>query len=186
MAIIPVPASLKINAMEWTLHRPAQINRSEYTGRRQVVANPWHARWSGNIEIAAVKENDARGIRAFLLALKGQINTFRLSVVPETQSSDTVTAGVDATAGAVSLSMNGWTNVAIGHFFSVNDELHVVTSIAGSTIGFQPPLRNAVASGSSVKVDRPTLLVALAEAEVSWGINLGPVHTFGFSVEEAF
>jgi hypothetical protein len=77
---IAFPAGAKIRRVSWSLDRPAQVNRSAYTGARRVVANPWHGKWSARVELSTiVGEGNVRPWRAFLAKLKGQINTFGLT-----------------------------------------------------------------------------------------------------------
>lgn len=86
MAIIPMPASVRIKTIEWLLSRPAQVNRSHWTGRDQVVADPWHGRWSAEAELAPIV--GAAGMlawRSFLAKVKGRINPFRLVAVEAPQ-----------------------------------------------------------------------------------------------------
>lgn len=82
MAIIALPPSVRIRHIEWSLDRPAQINRSPYSGARKVVANPWHGRWTARVELAPIiGEANVRAWRGFLASLKGQINTFLVPAI---------------------------------------------------------------------------------------------------------
>lgn len=80
MGIIPLPATARFaKKVSWSLDRPAQVNRSAWTGRRQVIANPWHGKWSASVELVPIiGEPAVRLWRAFLARLKGQVNSFEL------------------------------------------------------------------------------------------------------------
>lgn len=108
MTIVAMPASVRVQRVRWQLDRPAQVNRSAYTGARRVVANPWHGKWSASAEIVPiVGEANVRAWRAFLASLKGQINTFQL---PATEGPQYVgsnpTAGASAAQGATSITLS--------------------------------------------------------------------------------
>lgn len=101
MAIITPAPYLTFRSVEWILDRPAQVNLSGWTGKRTVVADPWHGLWRGKAEIAQVQgEANARALRAFLAKLKGQINTLELRAVVEAQHAQlgaTITNRVNTT-----------------------------------------------------------------------------------------
>lgn len=198
MAVIPTPAALKIRGIAWRLFSPAQVNRSAWTGRRQVVTQPGHARWTAEAEIALLAEADAFAMRAFMMKLKGQINTFRLEAVEQDQTTVTsLTVSGGASGGATSVTTSAsWpastTVLRAGQMLTINDQLLALTSdvvsnaTGGSTMTFEPPLRMAAAAGAPIEVRRPTALVALSEPEIGWAVELGPHYSFALSVEEVF
>lgn len=198
MAVIAIPSALKIRSVSWTFDRPAQVNRSEWTGRDQVIANPWHARWAAEVECAPVQDTDAAALRAFLALLKGQINTCRLPAVVTEQFGSgytvTVTAG-GAAAGATSIPLTGLpasTTILAGRMLTINDQLLITTAdmttngSGAATATVEPPLRAAAPATTAVEARNPTALMALADSAVNWSMDLGPIHGFALSFEERF
>lgn len=196
MSLIPVPAAFKAGRIVWRLIRPTQINRSAYTGRRQVIGNPWHGRWEADVDLVELEAADAAAIRAFIAALDGPVNTFRFPAVSESQSSRAVTVNGSHAVGAQALSTVGWlpSQIALkaGQYFTLNDQLCVLTAdavangLGVAVLNFRSKLREAAANGTSVVVDIPTALVALKEDISEWTAEAGPAYTFSFKVEEVF
>jgi hypothetical protein len=204
MAIIALPASVRIARAQWTLDRPAQINRGAYTGRRQVVANPWHGRWTASVSLAPIiGEANARAWRAFLAKAKGQINTFRLPMTEGSQSSLVTgvvsstsvayTAGAGATTMLVAVPGGTTGGMLAGMFVTVNDQPLLLTADAvldpgtgNILIQFEPPLRAAVTLGTAIETRNPTCLVAMADSASGWSVEKGQVYGFEFTAEEAF
>jgi hypothetical protein len=198
MAVIAIPSALKIRSVSWTFDRPAQVNRSQWTGRDQVIANPWFGRWAAETEIAPVQDADAAALRAFLAQMEGRINTCRLPAVVTEQfgAGFTVTVtGAGAAAGATSVPLTGLppsTTILAGRMLTINDQLLITTAAmatngsGAATATVEPPLRAAAPAATAVEARNPTALVALAESSVSWSMDLGPVHGFSLSFEERF
>ena len=193
MAIITAPA-FGLKQVDWTLDRPAQVNRSAYTGTRTVVANPWHGMWHAKVVLRTEQGEAAiRTLRGFFASLKGQINTFKLSAVegPQTGAGAT-TASTAATQGANSIILASSPAMTAGMLATVtlpsgNLQMVMLTAaIAGSTITFEPPLREAIGIGAVVDTDNPTCLVALASSAFGWGVSNWRRYDIAFDVEEAF
>lgn len=92
--------------------------------------------------------------------------------VPWAMPDITTTVGVDGTLGDEEITLEvGSINDAMGrgHYFSVNDYLHLIIrpldSMTGGKRRFKigPPLRADFTSGYEVKVGRPTILCRLAD-----------------------
>lgn len=337
MGLIAMPGSVRIRHIEWSLDRPAQVNRSPYTGARKVVANPWHGMWRARVDLAPiVGEGNVRAWRAFLGKLKGQINSFYLPATEGPQhllGSQTASAG--AAQGATSITLansstygpelltngtfdtntSGWTDSGtssswispgqmrvtmtgasgatfasgaisvsagdqfrvkgtlnashtnfgrirliggsnlfvlplssypsgnidavvtataswVGYNFEVspatsaaygsvgdyvdadncslkkitgstaptltagmlatvmlpsgNAQLVQITAVAGNTINFEPPLREAISSGAVVETASPFAQVALADSLIGWSVDPGTQYGIGFDAEEVF
>lgn len=188
MAFVTAP-DFAIKQIEWSLDRPAQVNRSEWTGKRTVMADPWHGKWRARAELASVQgEAGVRALRAFLVALKGTVNTFRLYATIEAQNANTgVTVNTTAAAGATSLIITGASTALLaGQYFTVNGQLCCCTAAqSGSTLTFQPPLRVQATSTTKVVTARPYALVALTDSRVGWSIGQARMHSITIDVEEA-
>jgi hypothetical protein len=203
MAVIPLPtASRFAKHIEWTLDRPAQVNRSAWTGHVQVLATPWQGRWSAKVDLVPIiGEANVRLWRSFLARLKGQVNTFRLPATEGLQSAIAhATVAATAAAGATSLALANAdaAGVAIalldGHMVTVNDQLLQLVGdgvfnggTGQTTITFEPPLRAAATAATAVETRAPTCLVALTGTSVGWSADPGKIYTIGsLTVEERF
>ena len=82
MAIITAPA-FALKQVDWTLDRPAQINRSAYTGTRTVVANPWHGIWRAKVTLRTEQGEAAiRTLRGFFARNGAGVGTFGRPLAP--------------------------------------------------------------------------------------------------------
>lgn len=187
MAIFDWPDEIGIQGTEWTLDRPAQINRSDYTGKRRVVANPWHGKWSVRVQLAPVGTGvKARTLKAFFASLKGQVNTFRLPATEgEQEHLPAATVAVTAAQGATSMTIAG-AFLQPGHMATVNDQLLQIIESAGAVITFEPPLRQQATAATAIETGNPTCLMAMADSQVGWQVELGPFYRSSFDAEEVF
>lgn len=196
MAIITFPAGSHIATIDWTLRRPAQVNRSQWTGRDQVRANPWHGRWLASFTLAPhVGEENILAWRAFIAAMKGPVNTCRLPATEgaQTASANVLVSGAHA-AGVTSIAFSGGpvstTLLEAGRMITIGDQLMVLTAAAttnGAGAGsftVEPPLRAAAANGATIEIQRPTAIVALADPDAGWGVSPGKVYGMKLDVEE--
>lgn len=185
MAIIALPAKFgfaKVN--KFKLQRATNILRSKYTGQGQVIVYPY-AVWQLEANLIEYDGLDAGRIRSFLAQLDGQKNTFRLPVPgftkPMTGYVGNALANGAAAARAMSMAIDGLTAganvVAEGDYFTVNDELKIVTQAGAANgagqmvINFKPPLRKAVADNAPVTFQNPTCLMRAADDDVAgWGV----------------
>lgn len=199
MAVIALPASVRVANIAWTLDRPAQVNRSQWTGKDQVVTNPWHGRWAADVELAPiVGEANVLAWRAFLTGLKGRVNTFRLPAVERDQyPADTIVVSILAAAGASTVNSGGWpastANLMLaGQMITLNDQLNVLTAnVSSNGSGFADmtlavPLRTAAAVNTPIIVRKPTALVAMANSVSGWSVDRGQVYGIKFNVEERY
>jgi hypothetical protein len=207
MAIIALPATTRFaRKIEWTLDRPAQVNRSGWTGRRQVVANPWHGMWRAQVELVPIiGEANVRPTRAFLAKLKGQINTFLLPAVEGDQHSyvspftGTVVSGAAGASTMVVGSMPAFvTYLTAGCLMQIplpsgkNQMVMLTQDLVSDSFGvgtatFEPPLRETAAVSTAIEAKRPCCEVALAGSSISWGVEPGKIYGVGtLQLEEAF
>jgi hypothetical protein len=196
MAIVALPAGVRIASASWTLDRPAQVHLSAYTGRRKVMADPWHARWSAEIELApVVGEAHILAWRAFLAALRGQVNSFRLPAAEQEQSAASPLTNGPQVAGSIEIATRAWppsaTALKAGQMFTLSDQLCIVKvdavsdTFGNAQIQFEPPLRTGAADGQALVVGRPTALVSLTSSSAGWSVGPGQLYGARFSVEEA-
>lgn len=185
MAIIPLPAKFgftKVN--RFALVRNSNTLRSRFTGQGQRVTYPY-AVWEFEGDLVEYDGPQAGAIRAFFASLDGVENTFKLPVPGYTKPS-TGFVGILATNAAAAsraTSLSVGSDQAskplfnVGDFFTINDELKLVTDAvalnAGSAavINFKPALRKPVTANTSIIFNNPYCLMHAVEDDVaSWGI----------------
>lgn len=190
---LPAPdfqsAEFGVAGIAWSLDSPAQANVSSWTGRRTVVADPWHRRWRARVDLCPVTgDSSIRTMRSFLTRCRGSVATFRLHATEGKQNDNVdVTVAATAAAGATSMTIAGAaTPLKDGEFATVNGQLLQITRFqSGQTIAFEPPLRQQAAAGTPVVTSRPYALVHMAESTTGWSVEPGAVYGIGFNVEEA-
>jgi hypothetical protein len=198
MAIITVPEALAIRRVEWSFDRPAQVNRSAWTKRRQVVTQPGPSMWSATAEMAVrVGTDDWLEAEAFLIDLEGQINTFRLEAAARPQTDLPLQPLVDGAGqyGRALRLRGGIAGATLkrGHKMTVSEQMvsisaPVVFDANGrATVAFKPSLRLSPFDGAIVEVRRPTVLVALTGSAIGWSEDLGEeFQAKPIALEEAF
>lgn len=166
MAVIERPNAFRVKNIEWRLDRPAQVNRSTYTGARRVVTQPGHARWSATVTLAPiVGQGNVLTMRAFLAKLRGQINTFRLPAVEADQFSPPTTSTVlsDRAAGVTSFTIVGpigapqlvaGTTIGIlGYLYTLTVDTTAGGGADQRVITITPGLVESVPNGTPVYID---------------------------------
>jgi hypothetical protein len=185
-----------IASISWSLDRPAQVNRSAYTGVRAVATNPWHGKWSAKVQLATQQGDAAfQAARAFFTSLKGQVNNFHLPAVESPQNNNSgVTINVSAAAGATLLQLAGVTDaLVVGNMMTVNGQLLSITAVNAldtsthlQTISeFEPPLRTAATATTPVETAKPYALMALSDSSFTWDIGQWRQYGLSFAVDEA-
>lgn len=195
MAVITVPASLRIASIAWDLEREAQVNRSQWSGSEQVIANPFLSRWYAKVELTPILgEANVLAVRAFLGQLKGRLNSFRLIAVENAQTpAGSPTVNSSASAGATSLAVTGFPSGTFnaGRFITVNNQLLMVTtdtSLSGGagTLPLHAPLRQAATAGTAIEARYPYALMALADSITGWSVGKGQLYGVSLSCEERY
>lgn len=180
---------LPIRAIEWRFGSAAKNNASGWTGSRTVVADPWRKKWRARVELAVIQgEANVAETRAFLARCKGQVTPFRLYATAGAQNANSgVTVSSTAAIGATSMAITGAATALLdGQLITVNGQLLCLTADqSGSTITFQPPLRQAASAGTTVVTSRPYALVHMAASSVGWQIGPKRLFNVAFDVEEA-
>lgn len=188
MAFVIAP-DFPIKSVTWSLDTPSQSNTSAWTGTRTVVTNPWHGKWSAHVELATQQgEDEFRSYRSFLVRCQGSLGTFRLYATAGAQNSNfDVLAAASVAAAATTMTIYGETTPLLdGQFFTINGQLCCCTADqSGSTLTFEPPLRQAVTAGTVVVTSRPYALVYLSDSKFSWQVAPWRQYGLAFDVEEA-
>lgn len=193
MSLITAPA-FAFKQIDWELDRPAQANRSAYTGARRVVTNPWHGIWRATI-YPRTEQGEANFLylRAFFAQLKGVTNWFLLPATETTTALSDTTVSSGGAQGATTLVMAASRTVTAGMLATItlpsgNKQLVLITvSSSGTTLTFEPPLRESAAVGAAVGLANPVCQVALSDSSFKWSVGNWRRYTMdGIAVEEAF
>lgn len=195
MAIIALPAGATFDRIDWVPSQAVQVNRSAYNKGRRVLDLD-DGSMAASVLISVSTANEDRAWRSFHAKLRGSANTFRL---PASECQQTVITGTqvqiasDAAAGASSISTKNWANASSllkeGQFITINDQLVMLTAdVPGSgtnrTLTFEPPLRAAAATNTTVYTENPTGLVFIPGGEDPQTAD--GVMVWAFEAEEAF
>lgn len=196
MAIIPLPTKFSFTRIpRFGLLRAGNTLRSKYTGQSQRVTYPF-AVWQVQGELVEYDGPEAAAIRSFFSKLDGQKHTFRLPVPGYTRSASGYTGAISVATAAparqASIDFSGTTAsvpiFAEGDYFTINDELKIVTaSVASSgtgtgTVNFKPALRKPVAAGTAILNNNPTIIMHSVDDDVaSWGLM--PPYKHGLTLD---
>lgn len=195
MSLVTPPSTLPIRRVQWSLRQPHQVNRSGWTGRRQVLTTPGGAMWSCSAELKPIKgAASAKQWIAFFQSLEGQLHKFPVIAVEAAQhggANPTISSGA---AGAKTLTLSaGPPALVAGDKMTVkliDGTYQLVTltaNISGTTATFIPPLRNTAATGAgSVETIWPYAHVSLVGDSFEYSVDPGQIYSFSFNAEESF
>lgn len=194
MALKTPPATLPIRRIQWSLKQPHQVNRSGWTGRRQVLTTPGGSYWSCSAEFhAIIGQREAQKWIAFFQSLEGQVHKFPVIAVEAKQHgwvNPTVSAG---SAGAKTITLSsGASRLVAGMKMTIplsDGTFQLVTlteDLNGTTATFIPALRDNADTGEAVETIWPYAHVALINDAFQYSVDPGQVYTFSFDADEAF
>lgn len=194
---VPSPGDLLLDRLE--LSSPTQVNRSTWTGRRKVIGLPGVERWQGAVSIADIAtETEERQWRAFLFALKGPANWFRLPLPCNQHPGGRPTVAAGTTNG-YTLPLAGMAaNTTIlragqfmtvplpsGHFRAVCLKADLVSNGSGTgTASFEPALNETPTLGATVETLNPFIPMAPVEPVLGLSMSQGVSGT-SLDVEES-
>ncbi|MBI1234779.1 MAG: hypothetical protein GC208_09785 [Alphaproteobacteria bacterium] len=189
MALVTVPALIKARFVEDAKITPGFMDlehRGLYAPTvRQVASLPGGFEWVMECPFVSVTEEEGAELRAFLMKLRGRVNTFRFPVPGWTGllSGYTGAAGLVKGAGQLgtSLESDGWNPSELllkeGDWFTVNDELKICAADVSSdglgeaAITFEPPLRRAPADNAPFVISSPYALMAQISPAEPWSVK---------------
>lgn len=198
MAEITVPDADGLLTDELTLTAPSQVNRSGWTGARKVVGLPGIELWRGKVTIDILStEETERPWRAFLFALRGPVNWFKLILPCNTHAGSRPTVAAGATNG-YTLPLAGMASGTIlkagqfmtvplpsGHKRAVVLTADLVSNGSGAgTATFEPALGEVPTLGATVETIDPYIPMAPVSSTQGLGVTDGVSGT-SFDVEEA-
>ncbi len=195
MAIITLPSTPGPARLSWRLVQPDQLNRSEWTGARQVLASGrgW---WECDYVLPPVKGDNFNPWRSFFAQMKGRVNTCQVPVSPTAQSSLSNTVQVNgASQTGRTLATDGWpansTPLTAGQYVTVNGELLILTAdvtangSGQATLSFEPALRRPPDDNATVEYKNPYAEMHLT-ATPGYSVDPGDIYSTSAGFSEAF
>lgn len=194
MALITPPAPLPIKRIQWALRQPHQVNRSGWTGKRQVLTTPGGSYWSCSAEFTPIRGHvQARKWIAFFQSLEGQVHKFPVVAVEARQHGWVNPTASSGAAGAKTMTLSsGDARLTVGMKMTVplsDGTFQLVTLTAnlnGTTATFIPALRANVAAGQPVETILPYAHVAMNSDSFQYSVEQGQIYSFSFDADEAF
>lgn len=195
MATITVPSTMPIRRIQWSLTQPTQLNRSGWTGARQVVGLAGGNMWRASAEFAPiVGEASVRPWRSFFAKLLGNLNVFQLPASEGQQHSGSEPTISSGSSGATSVVCSASQSlVKAGMFATIKladgsyQLVQVTSDFTTTTLNFLPSLRQAPATGAgSLETKNPYCVVCLSSDTTGWAVDPGQVYTIAFDAEESY
>lgn len=196
--LVPMPARPVPAEVEWDIDQPAQVNRSEFTGRRRVAILAAAPRFYARVTLPPILgEANAFAWRAFVVDLDGVANSFRLVACERDQVAGVPVVQVDgAGQGGRELATKGWGSAGLklrrGQFVTVGEQLLMLTAdvVAEATglaaVRFKPHLRLSPADGAPIEVKRPYAVMSMSDPRNGWKAGIGQNYAVAFDCEESF
>lgn len=201
MTTYNMPSGIKIMASNFGQEWNTRTFESPLTRETQRIGSTGE-RWFATYTLTAMQRPKAAEIQAFLMKLRGQLNTF-YAYDPDAKTargSAGTTPGTPRVKGASqtgnTLLVDGATASATGYllegdYFDVNGELKMIVSQADTdgsgevTLTFEPALRSAPADNAVINFDTPTCIMMLADDKQSqWDADKYGVYSMTFTAIE--
>jgi hypothetical protein len=183
-----LPVNPKFKSLMIKSHTPSLISET-HSGKRQVRQRGGH-RWMIEAEYPPMSRIEFAPLWAFIVARKGQYETFTFVPGIYGNSSTGINAGVTVSishpAGAYSLGTSSQSLTA-GDFikFSGHDKCYMVTSVPTATnIHIEPPLHADIEASESIVCESVEFTVALAADQQDTSIDVHSFHSFQLSLVE--
>lgn len=173
--------------MSMRLKRVVAVAESPFTLDTQVYTHQG-ARWEAEVTLPPLTYAEARSVEAFIVGLKGREGTFTFGNPLHTDTAIVLTSGSTAIRSETLTTSAGSTAVSAGTYFQLGSYLYLVTadkSSGAGTLEFQPPLREAIATGQALDFTQPKSLWRMASNDVSWSTNEASLQGFSFAMVEA-
>lgn len=179
--------SVGVQSMSMRLRRVVAVAESPFTLDTQVYAHQG-ARWEAEVSLPPLSYAESRSVEAFIVGLKGREGTFTFGNPLHTSTATATTSGTTAIRAEALTTTAGGSAVTAGTYFQLGTYLYMVTSDKASgagTLNFQPPLREAIASGQLCDFTLPKSLWRMASNDVGWSVNEASMYGFSFACVEA-
>ena len=200
MTTYSMPSGLAIRRVRFGLQTNTQVFISPLSNDTQRSALPG-ARWIATYELVPDTRDQMAEVQAFLTKLRGGEHTF-YGYDPAATSPRGVGTGTPKVNGAsqsgTSLVTDGWTPnqtgiLKAGDYFTVNDELKMITADVNSdgggnaTLVFSPSLRDSPDDNADLTVADATCVMRLIDdSQAEWSVEVDGFYSITFSGIETF
>ena len=199
MTTYAIPTTVGFSSVEFGLENNNQVFESPLSNSIQ-VSELTGARWYATFNLPPMKKDNALEYIGFLQRLQGRVHSFYGYDANHRSPSGTIAGSTLLVNGAsqtgTSLVLDGGANSTLvlkaGDFFSVNNELKMVTADAttdGSgdvTVNFVPSLRSSPSDDASITTTNPVCTMKLTGDSTTYSINSSTIYGISFSGVEVF
>ena len=199
MTTYAIPTTVGFSSVEFGLENNNQVFESPLSNSIQ-VSELTGARWYATFNLPPMKQDNALEYIGFLQRLQGRVHSFYGYDANHRSPSGTIAGSTLLVNGAsqtgTSLVLDGGANSTLvlkaGDFFSVNNELKMVTANAttdGSgdvTVNFVPSLRSSPSNDASITTTNPVCTMKLTGDSSTYSINTSSIYGISFSGVEVF
>ena len=199
MTTYAIPTTVGFSSVEFGLQNNNQVFESPLSKDIQVLELTG-SKWYATFNLPPMKKENALEYIGFLQRLQGRVHSF-YGYDPSHRSPSGTIAGstllVDgASQTGTSLNLDGGANSTLvlkaGDFFSVNNELKMITTNAttdGSgdvTVNFVPSLRTSPSDNAVITTTNPVCAMKLISDNTTYSINNANLYGISFVGLEAF
>ena len=199
MTTYTIPTTVGFSSVEFGLQNNNQVFESPLSNSIQ-VSELTGARWYATFNLPPMKKDNALEYIGFLQRLQGRVHSFFGYDANHRSPSGTIAGSTLLVNGAdqtgTSLILDGGANSTLvlkaGDFFSVNNELKMVTANAttdGSgdvTVNFVPSLRSSPSNDANITTTNPVCTMKLMGDSTTYSINTSSIYGISFSGVEVF
>ena len=194
MATYTIPTTVGFSSVEFGLENNNQVFESPLSNSIQ-VSELTGARWYATFNLPPMKKENSLEYIGFLQRLQGRVHSFFGYDANHRLPSGTIAGSTLLVNGAsqtgTSLILDGaqasTTVLKAGDFFSVNNELKMVTVDATSdssgdvTVNFVPSLRSSPSDDAVITTTNPVCTMKLTGDSTTYSINTAGIYGISFS-----
>ena len=199
MTTYAIPTTVGFSSVEFGLQNNNQVFESPLSKHIQ-VAELTGARWYGTFNLPPMAKANALEYIGFLQRLQGRVHSFYGYDANHRSPSGTIAGSTLLVDGAsqtgTSLNLDGGANSTLvlkaGDFFSVNNELKMITTNATTdssgdvTVNFVPSLRSSPSNNAVITTTNPVCSMKLTTDSATYSINNANLYGISFVGLEAF
>lgn len=192
-----MPTSPAFTTSDWGIRRVVAVSESPFTGQTQVQKYA-KAQWYATLSLPPMKRSDASQWQSFFMELEGRANTFLLGdpdakTVMGNTAPTSISVASSKAIGTTVVNLNIGTGKQLnkGSYLQfgtgASSRLHMVTNdnSTNGNVNIQPPLKDAITTGTSVIFSSARGLFRMDTNELTWSANELSNYGITFSCSEA-
>ena len=199
MTTYAIPTTVGFSSVEFGLQNNNQVFESPLSKDIQVLELTG-SKWYATFNLPPMKKENALEYIGFLQRLQGRVHSFSGYDPNHRSPSGTIAGSTLLVNGAsqtgTSLILDGGANSTLvlkaGDFFSVNNELKMITANATTdssgdvTVNFVPILRSSPSNNAVITTTNPVCSMKLTTDSATYSINNANLYVISFVGLEAF